>query len=335
MRVGVQQPRAARPGEQEADEPQPGGVALLLGAVRDDLGQRPAGQPFGHQHPAGVGDHARHVDVGVVRVGLGEALLGRRLQPVVQLLRHPTLQLLHHGPDLQARVGQGEDPQQLGDPVVVAQQGLAGVRVLDLDGDLPAVVPAGPVHLPDGRRRLRSLVEPVEQLPPGRAQLLGQHAVQQLDPQRRCRLLELGERGPVQRGHGRWQRRLEDREQLPHLHRAALELAEHREQLLGRTALELLGERLGGLPEQPPAGLDRRSPRVPERESGQPGRAGHRPPRDPVRDPVWRAIVVPVHLPTSFRCGCDLGGAIPGPMGKERRRAPDTPCDPRIPAAIS
>ena len=70
-------------------------------------------------------------------------------------------------------------------------------------------------------------------------------------------------------------RGLQDRQGLAELHRAALELAEHREELLGRAGLQLGGDDLGG-----PAADPLPEPRGPrarhaEGQAGQPGRADH------------------------------------------------------------
>ena len=73
MRVGVEHPGAAGALEEEAHEELAVVVALRLGALADDVGQRVRRlQPLGDQHLAADGDHGRHHDVGVVGEGLGE-----------------------------------------------------------------------------------------------------------------------------------------------------------------------------------------------------------------------------------------------------------------------
>ena len=77
------------------------------------------------------------------------------------------------------------------------------------------------------------------------AELAGQHPVHGAGRQRRRRLLQPGERLAVGAGEVLGQGRLEDRHGLAELHRPALELAEHLEQLLGGARLHLGGDDLG------------------------------------------------------------------------------------------
>ena len=92
------------------------------------------------------------------------------------------------------------------------------------------------VHLADRRRGRRLVVELGERLAPVRAEVLGQDRVHRAGRQRRSRLLQLGQGRPVRAGDLRREGGLEDRQRLPELHRAALELAEHAEDLVGRAA---------------------------------------------------------------------------------------------------
>jgi len=62
------------------------------------------------------------------------------------------------------------------------------------------------------------------------------------------------------------QRGLEDRQRLPELHRTALELAQHGEQLLGGAGSQLSVDRLGGLAGDPLAQPYRRTPRHAQRQ---------------------------------------------------------------------
>ena len=86
-----------------------------------------------------------------------------------------------------------------------------------------------------------------------RAQLGGQHVVHGGRGHRGSGVLEPGELLAVGRRELLGQRRLEDRQRLPHLHRAALEVAERPEQLLGGALLHVGHHRLGGGAAHPPA----------------------------------------------------------------------------------
>ena len=69
MRVGVQQPGAARGGEVQQRQQRAGtGRARSLRARRDDPGQRGAVHPLGDHHLRRAGDDAGHGDVGVAGV---------------------------------------------------------------------------------------------------------------------------------------------------------------------------------------------------------------------------------------------------------------------------
>ena len=63
------------------------------------------------------------------------------------------------------------------DLVEVADQRLAGPRVLDLDRHVAAVAPDGPVHLADRGGRGGGVVERRELAPPAGAELVGQDTV--------------------------------------------------------------------------------------------------------------------------------------------------------------
>src|SRR5215470_12997839 len=105
------------------------------------------------------------------------------------------------------------------------------------------------MHLADAGGGGRGVVEVGEALPPGPAELLGQYPVHGAGRHRGCRGLQLGQRLPVWLGDLVRNGRLEDRQRLAELHGAALELTEHREDLLGGTGgdvgLDLLGAAAG------------------------------------------------------------------------------------------
>jgi hypothetical protein len=140
----------------------------------------------------------------------------------------------------------------------VADQRLARTRVLDLDGHVPAVLPDRAVHLADRRGRDRRVVERDELRAPVLAEVAGQHPVHAAGGHRRCGLLQLCQRRTVGPRQLRRQRGLEDGQRLPELHRAALELAEHTEDLVGGALLDLLRDYLCRSPPDPLAEAERR-----------------------------------------------------------------------------
>ena len=113
-----------------------------------------------------------NMEVGVVVEFQGERVLGLGLAQVVELFGDPIAQLGQHRLDVETgkqRAEQLAQPGQLGE---VAEQGLTGSRVLDLDRDLPAVMPDGLVHLADRGGRGRLVVERQEVVAPVVAELL-------------------------------------------------------------------------------------------------------------------------------------------------------------------
>src|SRR6202035_3879711 len=65
------------------------------------------------------------------------------------------------------------------------------------------------------------------------------------------------------------QRRLEDRQRLAELHRPALELAKHPEDLVGGASLDLLGDDLRRLAADPPGQPERGPAGEAKRQAGQ------------------------------------------------------------------
>jgi len=86
--------------------------------------------------------------------------------------------------------------------------------------------------------------------------------------------LQLGQGGAVWFGDMRRQRGLEYGQRLPELHRAALEVAKDREDLICRPPLDFLSHQLGWPAAQSLAGPQRGPAREPGRQPGQPGGAG-------------------------------------------------------------
>ena len=223
---------------------------------------------------AGGRDDVRHGDVGICRVGVGEGLLCLRLELVVEFLRHPGAQLVKQRPHLQARHQHGEQPRHPAELSEVAEQGIAGARVLDLHGHPAAVLPDGAVDLADRRGGGRLVIELDELVAPVRAQVLGQHPVHGAGGQRRRGFLELGQRRPVRPREFRGQRGLEDGQRLAELHRAALELPQDPEDLVGRPLLDLGGDQFGGAPADALAEPQRGPAGQPNGEGRQFGCAG-------------------------------------------------------------
>ena len=159
--------------------------------------------------------------------------------------------------------------------VEVAQQRLAGPGVLHLDRDRTAVVPDRLVHLADGGRRGGPVGELREQRAPVLTQPFGQDPVHGVRGQGRRRLLQPGERRAVRPGDLRRQRGLEDRQHLAELHRPALELAEHLEELLGGALLDLQRDQLGGLAERALAHAEGRTSGESDGEGGELGGPCH------------------------------------------------------------
>jgi hypothetical protein len=92
----------------------------------------------------------------------------------------------------------------------------------------------------------------VNDVPPVVPEVGGEHPVHRGGRQRRRGLLQPGQRRPVGAGQLGRQRRLEDRQRLAELHRPALELAEHPEDLVGGALLDLLRDDLRRLAPDPP-----------------------------------------------------------------------------------
>ena len=173
-------------------------------------------------------------------------LLVGRLQRVVQFLADPLGQLIHQRLDVHPTRQRRHHLRQPPDLLEVAAQRLVRPRVLHLDRDHPAVGPDGPVDLADRGRSRRSRFERLELRAPVRPQLPRQHRVHPRRRHRRGGVLQPGELVAVRGGHVLRQRGLEQAHRLAELHRAALEFAQHPEQLFRRPLLHLLGDRFGG-----------------------------------------------------------------------------------------
>ena len=243
---------------------------------------RDSGVPSSHSETITFGALAttRGTTICVVAgVGGGELPLRVGLEPVVQLLDHPGLELGDQRLDVHAGEQRGEQPGEPGELVEVGHQRGAGAGVLDLDRDVATVAPGRPVHLPDAGRRGRGVVELAEPLPPGAAELLGEHRVDGAHRHRRRLLLQLHQRLAVGGRDLLGHRGLEHRQRLAELHRPALELAQDGEQLLGRPLLELGGDGVGRPAGQPLAEAERGASGGPEGERRQARGPGDRAPR--------------------------------------------------------
>ena len=239
MRVGVEQAGPLRPGHQEPLEQRGGRVPLCLAAALRNLRQRGAAHPVHDQHPRGGLDHLRDADAGVVAVREREPLLAARLVQVVELLGQPGPHLGHQRRQGQTAGHDGGGPAHRRQRAQVSRQRLPYAGVLHLHGDLPAIRPHCRVHLTERRRCGRLLLERPKAVPPQRPELGRQHR------------FDLGERQPgvglLQPDEGVapavlricWKQRLDGRQQLACLERAALELAEHRPGAPGVAAPQL------------------------------------------------------------------------------------------------
>ena len=117
-------------------------------------------------------------------------------------------------------------------------------------------------------------VEPHQVLAPVGAEVGGQLVAHGLGGHRRSRVLERGEVLAVGRGNLVGQRRLQHAERLAELHRAALELAQGAEELLGGALLHVDEDVVRGLPPEPLAEAHGRTSGVAQGECCDPGRAG-------------------------------------------------------------
>ena len=166
-------------------------------------------------------------------IGFGERALVVGLQPVVQFHLGALDQLVDHA----LHVGAGGDLLEHTDHALhgfqVGTKRLIGAGVLNLDRDLAAVGPHRLVHLADAGRRHRGVIKGRESFAPLGAQLAVEHPVHLLGGQRRGVLLQLGQRFAVGLAELVGNRRFHDRQGLADLHRAALQLTQHGEQLVG------------------------------------------------------------------------------------------------------
>ena len=276
VRVGVQHAGAGGSGEQEAHQQLAVVVAFLAGAVGDHRRQRRgAVHPLGDEHGGARGHDTGHHDARVVGEGVGERLLGLGLQLVVELVGGALLQLAHERQDVDAGEDGGDAAGHQGELPEVAEQGVARPGVLHLDRDLATVVPPTAVDLADRGRRGRTAVEADQPVPPVGTEVGLDLVAHRLGRHRRRGVLQGGQVRAVRRGHVVGEGRLEDRERLAELHRAALELAQGAEQLLGGALLHLDHHGLGRLPAQALAEPQRAATGVPQRQGGEARGARH------------------------------------------------------------
>jgi hypothetical protein len=106
------------------------------------------------------------------------------------------------------------------------------------------------MNLTDAGGCRRLVVELAEPTCPTTTELLRQHAMHDIGAHGRCRLLQARQCFSVGRSVVLGHRRFKDRQRLAELHRAAFELAEHSEQLLGGLLLQFGRDRLGRVSDQ-------------------------------------------------------------------------------------
>ncbi len=250
MGIGVEVLQVVDRPEAEPKDDLAEAVTLLLGKPLDLL-EPDAVDVLGDQHPAArqPRQHVGDVDERVAAVGAGEGALALRLVLVVELLHHPQPQLL--GDRLGVEAG-GDRPREPHDHPGVAQVGLQRLGdpgVLDLDRHRAPVAEGGAVHLADrggGERLGLDLGEQlVDRLAPV---LLVEHLAHLLPGHRRRAGAQLGELLLVElRVLRRQELGVDERGELPHLHRRALHLAEDRGHLHGRLQVSRLQPGVGHL----------------------------------------------------------------------------------------
>jgi hypothetical protein len=226
-------------------------VTLLLGAFADDHRHRDPLDPFLDHHLGRTGDDVWDEETGMSLIGFGERALIVGLEPVVQFHFSAFDQLVDHALHIGAG---GELPQHADHPLhglQVGAQRLVGAGILDLDRNLAAVGPHRLVHLADAGRRDCGVVEGPEPFAPLGAQLPVEHPVHLGGGQWRSLPLQFGQRFAVRLAVLLGDGGLHHRQRLTDLHRAALELPENGEQLLGRLVHQLGADlvlRLAGQP---------------------------------------------------------------------------------------
>jgi hypothetical protein len=250
-------------------------MPVLSASLGNDLRERGAADPIGDQDVVGGQDDARDQELGVAGIGVRERILGDRLELVVEFFGDTLAQFVEQRLDVEPRHQHTKQPADAAELGEVVDQGLSGARVLDLHRHLAAIVPGGAVHLADGGGGGRAVVEIGEIVPPVRAEVGHEHPVHGCGRQRRRGFLELGQGGPIGPGDLGGQRRLKDRQGLPELERAALELTEDPEDLLRGSLLDLLRHDLGRSPAEPFPEAERRPSGQTDRQGGEFRRPGH------------------------------------------------------------
>ncbi len=216
----------------------------------------------------------------IAGVCLGEGALVLGLQPVVQFHLGALDHLVDHALDVGAGGELLEHTDHALHGLQIGTQRLVGAGVLDLDRHVAAVVPHRPVHLPDAGRGHRCVVKRIEPGAPLGAQLPVEHAVHLRRRQRRGVLLQLGQRLAVGLAELLGHRGLHHRQCLADLHRAALELAEDGEQLIGGLLHQLGVDLVARLPGQSLSEAQRGPARKADRNAGQLRVAGGSPAPD-------------------------------------------------------
>ena len=130
------------------------------------------------------------------------------------------------------------------------------------------------MDLPDAGGRGGPVVEVAEALSPLRTERRFELLVDARGRHGRRRLLQPDERLAVGAGQLLGEGGLHGGERLAHLHRAALEMAEGGEQLLGGALLDLRGDELGGAATEALAEAERGAAGIGGRQRGETGRPG-------------------------------------------------------------
>ena len=172
VQVAVEQAvaQSALEGGEQQRLDQFGAVETLLADLLDVVDAH-AVHPFHGEHPL-AGElpvHVRHLDVAAQRRTVqarDPGLHGLRLDAEVQFLGEVVGEVGHHvlGGQAPAQLGQFHHLGEAFEDLQVRGDAAADARALDLDDDVLAGVQGGEVHLGDGGRGERLLVEVLEQL---------------------------------------------------------------------------------------------------------------------------------------------------------------------------
>ena len=170
--------------------------------------------------------HVRYPHVGIAAEAPLEAALMLGLDVVVEFVGDPLADLGEHGARVEPWCEAPEDRADDGEAAQISLGGLGRPGVLHFDRDVIAVAGASAMHLAEGGKRERLLVEVGEQIPDAGVEVVLEHAFHATEGDGPG---ALGQRSESQRLAGVVE--LEHRQELRQLRPCALEPAELRSQL--------------------------------------------------------------------------------------------------------